>query len=109
MPGIFTSLSAVANAHAHIRAEDSHIELEYGFFKIEWEMQEVEKTDGKLKRCSCVTRVVSHDAKEDLNSDPGDIDYESFDSNPQDEHSAPNDNGGAPCVVYFIVTGICTF
>ena len=83
----------------HIRAEDSHIELEYGFFKIEWEMQEVEKTDGKLKRCSCVTRIVSHDAKKDLNSDPGDIDYESFDSNPQDEQTAPIDSGGATCVV----------
>jgi len=60
----------------HIRADDSHIELEYGLYQIEWEMQEIKKPDGKLKRCSCVTKVVSHDPDENLHNDPGDIDYE---------------------------------
>lgn len=61
----------------HIKAEDAeNIKLNCGFYEIEWEIQEIEKPDGKSKKCSCVTKILSHDPDKDLPHDPGDFDCE---------------------------------
>lgn len=88
----------------HIRSDTPHLNLEEGFYEIEWEIQEITRANGKLKNSACITKILTYNPNAVLNGDPGDIDYELQDDQ-SDEIDAENElydllgDDGSACVV----------